>query len=425
MKKITEKNVAFLWKSGCVSRFHDDMGNEVEVVCAGRESAGPGCDFQDAVIEVNSQRITGDVEVHLSSDLWQKHRHHVNPDYNGIVLHVVMWQRGKLPVRLEMGKAIPTVVLSSYITERSLLHNRNKQNACPFISGEKVSKSVITILLQAGVERFKIKSQKFVRDLKYLDAEQVLYKGICRALGYSRNTVPFEMLADRLPIRTINELARGSIINKMAFTMGVAGLLPSQNTNIYSPLTGSLGSEIESAWSSLNDKPTPLSVSAWRFSNLRPYNHPVKRLVYLSNLIQKYERFGLVEGLSGLLREALPGEESDSIETGLLSGDGFKLIGKGRAREIIVNQVLPYLMAFSIQMGDILLSIKAVNAFKFYRALPDNELTRYMRQQLKLTEIKPLNACLQQGLLHIYHSHCREKNCTNCPVFKRRMTGRE
>ncbi|MGD0855332.1 MAG: DUF2851 family protein [Dehalococcoidia bacterium] len=427
MEKISEKNVARLWKSGRLSRFRDDMGNEVEVICAGRESTRPGCDFQDVVISVNREKLVGDVELHLSSDLWQKHGHHTNPAYNGIILHVAMWQRGLLPVKLEMGKAVPTVILSGYITERTLQKQREEGHLCHcrYACVVKSSTGLKKILLQAGIQRFSTKSAKYAAVLQDSDAAQALYKGICRALGYSRNTAQFEMLADRLPLNSIMGSKAGSLIKKQAMIIGCAGLLPSQGRVAGSVLSSEQIAEIEREWLALSEKPSPFPALRWNLSFLRPGNHPLKRLIYLSHLLHKYEAGGLVRGFNDLLETAAPGSESACLENGLLINDGHPLIGRNRAREIAVNQILPFLLANAVSEGDLSLATRVINTYLNYGAMADNELLRYMKQQLCIKESKDLNACAQQGLLHIYHSFCRVKECLCCPVFTRRRPNRE
>jgi hypothetical protein len=427
MEKISEKNVARLWKSGRLSRFHDDMGNEVEVICAGRESTKPGCDFQDVVLSVNRKKLVGDVELHLSSDLWQKHRHHTNPAYNGIILHVAMWQRGGLPVKLEMGAAVPTVILSGYIAERSLLSQRDESHRrhCCYACTAKSSTGIKKILVQAGMQRFSIKSAKYDVELQGGDAEQALYKGICRALGYSRNTAQFEMLADRLPLSSITGPSAGSLIKKQAIIIGSAGLLPSQGAVIGTVLPCEKITEMEREWLALSEKPAQFPALHWNFSYLRPGNHPLKRLVYLGHLLHKYEAGGLVRGFTGLIETALPGNEPARLEKGLMINDGTPLIGTSRVREIVVNQVLPFLLACAVREGNISLATRVINTYLNYRAMAGNELLRYMKQQLCIKESKDLNACIQQGLMHIYHSFCRVKECSCCPVFTRRRPNRE
>ncbi len=188
--------------SGRLANFTDDLGNCIEVVCPGRISTGPGCDFQDAVIRVNRQKFVGDIEVHVTSDLWLKHGHHKDPACNGVILHVAMWQKGGLPVKLQDGRVLPTVILSHYIINvyGGELRRWEAGGIQPCVHSNGHSKAVDTILLIEGLRRLEEKAARFSDLLKTAEAGQVLYKGICRALGYARNKAPFEALADRLPL---------------------------------------------------------------------------------------------------------------------------------------------------------------------------------------------------------------------------------
>ena len=422
MKIKDEKSVALLWRSGRLSSFTDDMGNEIKVICAGRESTRPGCDFQDVVLYANGKRITGDVEVHLTSDLWKKHGHQENPAYNGVILHVVMWQKGELPVRLQTGEPLPTVLLSSYVSLSDLKQWRmNSGPQCSQI-GRRSPASLRAILLTAGMRRFQTKAVRYAGALRERQAEQVLYEGICRALGYSRNTRPFEAIAEGLSAGEIVRLASGSESAKRAVILGMAGLLPSQAPGLKPEFPGEEIERMEDAWLALPKRPPLLSVRDWCFSGVRPGNHPLRRLAYLGSLLHKYEEGGLTGAFTGAVQSAAPGEETRLLEEVLIMPG---LMGRGRAREIVVNHLLPFAMSYAVHTGDVHLASKVIYVYLNCGRLPDNELLRYMKALLLLEGLKGWNACLQQGLLHIYHSFCRAKDCVRCPVSICRKTARE
>ena len=218
MNKISEKDVARLWMSGRLANLTDDLGNCIEVICPGRLATNPGCDFQDAVIRVNRQKVVGDIEVHVTSDLWIKHGHHKDSACNGVILHVAMWQKGGLPVKLQDGRLLPTVILSRYIINvySSALRRWEANGIQPCAYSNRHSQTVDTVLLIEGLRRFDERTVRFAESLKTAEAGQVLYKGICRALGYARNKAPFEALADRLPLTAICGLAANSLLSKQA-----------------------------------------------------------------------------------------------------------------------------------------------------------------------------------------------------------------
>jgi hypothetical protein len=396
MRIVNEKGVARLWKSGRLSSFLDDLGNEVEVICAGRASTRPGCDFQDAVISVNAEKVTGDVELHLTSDLWKKHGHHENPAYNGVILHVVMWQKGDLPVKLEDGSALPTVILSRYMTADDLCRWREKAGR-PHCMARLPGASLRDVILRAGLDRFRGKASRFASALHRGDPEQVLYKGICRALGYSRNVLPFEALADRLAVEDIYRLSAGSLQGKKDLLLGCAGFAPG---------------------------PEDVHVGDWQLTGVRPSNHPARRLAYLAHLLHKHEAEGLVGAFLRTIRRVSPVTEARCLEEALLLREVPSLLGKGRAGDIIINQVLPFSFACGVITADIGLASRSMYIYLNYGALPGNDVLRYMRSLLLLEGRRNLNACAQQGLLHIYHTFCRTKECGSCPVATFRTSGR-
>jgi hypothetical protein len=442
MNKITEKNVAGLWMSGRLADFTDDLGNRIEVICPGRTSTGPGCDFQDAVIRVNRQKVVGDIEVHVTSDLWLKHGHHKDAACNGVILHVAMWQKGGLPVKLQDGRILPTVILSQYIININGAALRRWEaggiRQCAHTTGN--SRRIDRILLIEGLRRLEERTAGFAESLKTAEAGQVLYKGICRALGYSRNKAPFEALADRLPVAVIFQLAGGSPLSKQAVLLGAAGLLPSQRGVIEHQCCGGDAEELESRWGRLSGGIPPGKASDWSLTFVRPVNHPVRRIAALSYLLQRYEESGLLQGLERL---AGNGEvkAAERLTAGLMvngywCGSPGKvtamtmekapvaLIGRGRASEIAINVILPFFSALAMHNQDTRLENRVLNTYLRYPASPSNELTRYMSGVLLSRREGNLSACLQQGLMRLYHRYCRVKDCECCPVFISRKPDR-
>ena len=66
-------------------------GRRLRVLYAGRSNPREGPDFLDARLAAESgEVITGDVELHVRAPDWYSHGHHLDPNYNGVVLHVVL-----------------------------------------------------------------------------------------------------------------------------------------------------------------------------------------------------------------------------------------------------------------------------------------------------------------------------------------------
>ncbi len=91
-------------------------GQPVTVVYRGRWTFGFGPDFQGAMIAFGQELRQGDVEVHLRPSGWREHGHHLDPAYNGVILHVVLDAEPHprvdvRPCRRQDGATVPTLVL--------------------------------------------------------------------------------------------------------------------------------------------------------------------------------------------------------------------------------------------------------------------------------------------------------------------------
>jgi hypothetical protein len=401
METITERSVSSLWLSGRLSCFNDDSGHSIEVICPGRMSTRGGCDFQDVVIKIDGEKTVGDVEVHLTSDLWRQHGHHRDAGYNGVILHVSMWQRGPLPVRLQDGRILSTIILAQYFKTGANLLQRAaaaQTRRCPHLPSS--ARKGDMVIVEAGLARFQQKSAGFAQLLKVDDPEQVLYKGICRALGYARNVKPFETLAARAPVQLIRRYASSSLRAKYKLLLGVSGLAGESFRRLPVGLQ-------------------PMRASDWSILSSRPLNHPALRIAGLCYLLQRYEEAGFVPRLVERINN-VPNREAAAALDGAFTveDNGSKvLIGSGRAREIVVNAVLPFMHVYGASINDRLLEEQAKSIFGSYPSLSLNELTRYMSG---LLDNQAYSACRQQGLLHIYHNWCRSKECVSCPVVTSR-----
>jgi hypothetical protein len=90
------------------------------------------------------------------------------------------------------------------------------------------------ILDAAGDQRFAARVAEFGAMLPGEGADQSLYQGIMRALGYTKNKNAMMELARRMPLGRLRALASREISDEaylvrcQALLTGMAGLLPSQ-----------------------------------------------------------------------------------------------------------------------------------------------------------------------------------------------------
>ena len=299
------------------------------------------------------------------------------------------------------------------------------------------------MLAAAGEARFRQKALLFQNEILLFarngQAGQALFQGMMRALGYSRNTRPFEELARRTPISYIESTE--SLLQTQALLLGTAGLLPSQRSlRGYSPEEEI--SDLELAWRSAQTSVSTMSYADWGLSHIYPNNSPVRRIIAQSHVLDRHCRETgseppgrrLVSGLLRLVKESpVPGGRR-MLESGLtVTGSGYwhdhfdfgvrsrtrksALLGSNKAGEIVINALLPFAFALGKMLKDRGLVKKSMALYHDYPGLAENEITRHMVDQLHLEAGFSYTACQQQGLIHIFRSYCRRGRCTQCPLF--------
>ena len=420
-----------VWQQLLGEELRTEGGERVCVVYPGRVGNVSGPDFRDATILVNGNKLVkGDVEIHVSSSSWYRHGHHCDPEYNGVILHVVLWNDGSCYTFTENGKFVPLVCLSKSLRCQAQLMPY-RQLPC---SRMKINEQVLRERLRsAGEERFRQKAGLFRSRLLREDARQVLFRGIMRALGYAKNKRPFEELARRSPLELLEGELRGSLLLKEAWLLGMAGLLPSQRAHRQF-LSEEWVRELEHAWHSFSEDET-MDESDWCLTQIYPNNSPVRRIVALSHLLQRYRGKGLLPSVLEMVAEAPLAREAHWLEDGLMVvGDGYwldrfdfalsarhkksALLGRSKAGEVVVNVILPFAFSWGRANEEKELSRKAVQVYGDYPRLAENEITYHMARQLSIEDTSNFTACHQQGLIHLFKDYCSQVRCSECPLIR-------
>jgi len=426
--KFSEKQAVLIWQQAVGRELTSSEDEIFSVIYPGRTNGDNGPDFRDAVIVNNSHLTKGDVEVHVKSSDWYSHKHHADAEYNNVILHVVMWHDCNSATLLQSGKPVPVLCLAKALRHQAYL--LPYQLPCFQILDHVDRQTLGKLLNTAGEERFKQKAMHFQAELKQEESGQVLFRGMMRALGYAKNTKPFEDLADRMPLNSIE--SREGLATKQALLLGAAGLLPSQRWQGKSAREKEV-QELEQIWQSADKKVKTMKEGDWTLSHIYPNNSPVRRIVAQSYLLERYCAGKLLAGILQLVKEApLPGGHR-VLENGLtVTGDGYwrdhfdfdvrsktkisAILGNSKAGEIAVNVILPFTFSWGALANEAKLTENAIELYRNYPKLAENCITQHMKKQLGFEEPFDLTACHQQGLIHVFRNYCRDGRCAQCPL---------
>lgn len=442
MAEMSERYLAHIWRTqrGLGGRVTTTEGQALRVVYPGRSNGHGGPDFCDAMVATAGGEVwRGDVELHMRSSYWRSHGHHRDPTYNGVALHVVMWHDDRGPTTVQSGQTVPVVALEGLLGTGPELGGEEGELCLAPSWGEPCRPGARVESLDAlGDERFMLKAAQMEAALASHGAEEALYRGLMKALGYSRNEEPFRELAGRLPWRMLQGLvggeeAAGRLLLLQALLLGTAGLLPGQRGLKRDAMTTEMARPLEEIWAHYGPGESMPSWQ-WSFFRVRPDNFPPRRIVAAGYLLARSLEKGLVETLlapleAASVREAQGGLEraltvggddywSRHYDFGVAIGGGSKaLIGSGRAREIAVNVVLPFAMAWGERGSRAQLPAAALAVFRAHPRLGDYRLLRQMGQHIWGKAAPAVTtARRQQGLLHLHRFYCREGYCGDCPL---------
>ena len=429
---LPESEVVCLWQrrvqSGAVlATVH---GEPVKVLYPGRMNDGHGADFRDAVVVIGGRMLRGDIEIHVRASDWQAHGHHRDAVYDRVVLHVVMRHNGRTVTRLSSGRSVPVVALD--LCTGADTGPAGGCMACSGIARTGSKDRLGDFLDIAGEARFLARAGGFHEDMEQMGAGQSLYRGVMGALGYSRNTLPFLELAERVSLDELETAARRTATEEECLArlqsclLGMAGLLPLLHRSYQRRDrldTGVAG--LEELWCSSGSGKV-MSPDAWHLFRVRPNNSPVRRLMAMSHLVCRYREKGLLEGLLGSLVEGcFDGGKHRHLEEGLVvTTGGYRgsrtrgptLLGRRRAADIVVNVLLPFSFAWGRSTGRPDMAAGVLDIYHRYPRLAANALERHMKAQFGVEDGLVDSARRQQGLLHIYKTRCTQGRCPDCEL---------
>jgi hypothetical protein len=229
-----------------------------------------------------------------------------------------------------------------------------------------------------------------------------------------------------------------------ALLFGAAGLLPSQSKDsrdTYSAEVSQHIAQLELLWTQMQHrlKLRPISAYEWQFFRLRPQNFPTRRIAGMVILLHRFHQLGFLNSLCKIVaanRDKKRYLLQQLIEAVMVEPVGFwrnnyrflensskqsirdtALVGKERARDIIVNIVLPALYLFFNSTKDAKLKIVVKEIYNQVPRLSENSITKAMQKQLLHADVPAAmvrSASDQQGLIYLHKVYCRPGKCQEC-----------
>lgn len=407
-------------------------GTPLRVLDPGRLNTDSGPDFIGARVRIGTTEWAGSVEVHPASGGWFDHRHHRDPRYNAVVLHVALeadiWT-GTL--RRADGTIVPELILLPHLGAplRRLLHGfyTRPRQELPCAAGWA---HVPAALRDGYVET--LAGERMAARQAALTAgalEDHLHERLFAGLGYAKNTEAMRLLARRVPLALARRLP--DPLDREALHLGAAGLLPSPADLLDSDRqTADYVMALRERFERLNHRLAlpVMERTTWLFFRLRPANFPPLRIAQAVALLHPDPPGLLHDAPLDRLRRALAADRPVQALRALLRAEPTPFwrthvrleratrprnpaVGRTRADALLVNAVAPVLLADARLRGD---AAQARRVREVLRRLPapSDEVTR----RFTALGTAPTDALAAQGLHQLYQTRCRAYRCLTCPI---------
>ena len=369
-------------------------GQPVEILSVGEHNRDAGPDYSHAHVKIGNREWVGNIEIHVCSSDWIKHRHHLDKAYDNVILHVV--RTAEKPIYNSRGDLIPQCELQ-YPSDKDYL-------SALFQSAQQMDSAVARIgcaeqlvhdpgLLTEGWrktllrKRLECKRSSITRLLEITKGswEHALYISLARNFGFHTNSLPFEQLAINTPLSHLQK-HRNNLFQLTALLMGQAGLIQEP--------------ELQKEYDFLRAKfgLTPMDGSVWKHARMRPQNSPELRIHQFAQLMYQSENL-----LSKIL------DTNDLKDMRALFA--VENMGSSSIDIMLINTVIPYKYAYALHRNH---TAQAEAALMLMEKIPAENNTIIRQWRVLGQEIH--NAADTQALLHLYQNYCQHHECINCEV---------
>lgn len=417
---MREAFLHFLWRW---RRFdaHDlrtTDGQPLEVLHPGEWNTDSGPDFFNARIRLGDTLWAGNVEIHLQASDWLQHRHHTDPAYDNVILHVVLDEDQRL--QRPTGEHLPCLSLRKRIPAGLLGKYQMLTHARAWIPCAQTYRDIPPIvrhnwLDRLLIERLEQKTEALAGIVRACDHnwESAFYRLLARNFGLKINAEPFETLAQTLPL---NLLTRHSdqLFQLEALLFGQAGML--EDVDFEEDYPEMLAKEYGFLRYKYDLKPMP--PGQWKFFRLRPSGFPTVRIAQLAALLyNKPQLFSRVlETWSTAELEQLFQVEPSTYWHSHFRFDKSttpraKPLGREFVHLLLINTVAPFLFYYGREKGKPDLQDRSLQILDDLPA----EANRVVEAWQALGETAG-SAAGSQALLQLKAHYCDAGRCLECAI---------
>jgi len=410
---FSENLLHFIWDK---KLFNEKLitvcGKSVEIINTGTSNTNQGPDFLFARLLIGDTEWVGNVELHLTTQEYNKHGHDNDYNYNNVILHVV-WRHD-----YSAYSQSPILSLSSFVNHDLLpfyAELLKSQSIIPCVNSVLVKMDgPISIWLNSLSDQRQLNRAIKFSELLHLfngNWEEAIWIMLCRNFGLTVNSNSFNQLAFSIPFSLVKKY-RDSRLSVEALLMGQAGILSAAFNDQYA----------KQLWIEFNRLKALHKIEAHippvYFLRMRPTSFPTIRLAQLASFIRK---------INSLLTFCKSCESFESIQSFFnvevtpywhthfvfdrLTVPQHKSLGHSFIVNLIINTIVPVLIAYGRMSGEKKYILQA-NELLIQLPPESNKVIK----ELKKIGVIPRNAKESQSCLELYAMYCSKIQCVQCKI---------
>lgn len=418
---MSESFLHYLWQFQYFDKkeLKTTAGEQLVIFNPGMLNGDAGPDFSQAKVKIDSIDWAGNVEIHFQSSGWTDHGHHLDQAYENVVLHVV-WTEDK-PVYRRDGSRIPTLELKERVDEQLISEYKKLINQPSPIPCEHSFRRIDNLIKLSMVDKALMKrlEDKANRVNVLLaqnngDWEETAYQSLAANFGFQVNKEPFVFLAKALPYRIIQK-HRDQLLQMEALLFGQAGFLVAKTKDEY---ITNLYNEYSFLSKKYSFNSSQMNPALWKYLRLRPANFPTLRIAQFAAMLQSTKNIfsHLIEAVSyqelqRFFEITTSSYWQSHYRFGKKAGGIVPSFGDSSADMVIINTVVPLLVAYGKAKDDWSLVDKAVNILQQI-PVEKNKIVSVWKN----LGYSGKTAFDSQGLIELYQNFCQQRQCLNCAI---------
>lgn len=415
---MTEKLLQFIWQFQYLNKggLSTVAGEPILVIHPGQLNHHQGPDFFNGRIKIGGTEWAGHIELHLKSSDWYRHKHHQDPGYGKIILHVV-WQHDA-GVLDENGLIVPVVELQNRVSNL-LLHQYEQWMNTPLqIPCGQALATIDNLIWKSWLDR--LLAERLLEKCNRVSGqmgqtenhwEEVCWRMVCTYFGGPVNKISFQQVAESLPLRLLAK-HKSVPIQLEALLLGQAGLLHKDFKDEYARMLYREYQFLQKKYGLRVINKPPV------FLRMRPSDFPGLRLAQLAALINQSNHLFRKFIDARTFKDAIKLLEVSPNDYWLYhykldAGGEYeqKKVGRSLAERVIINAVIPVLFSYGHHQMEDATRSKALGWLEEMRP-ETNSLTKVFAGLGKA----PASAAESQAVLTLKKEYCDAKRCLDCAI---------